>query len=65
MLERETVEGRNRFLLALEASAELPQLLDFLHASGIAVFGCDRVEPDLEDAFSRIVDAENARGEGE
>ncbi len=65
VLERETVEGRNRFLLALEASTELPQLLDFLHASGIAVFGCDRVEPDLEDAFSRIVDAENARGEGE
>ena len=65
VLERETVEGRNRFLLALEASAELPQLLDFLHASGIVVFGCDRVEPDLEDAFSRIVDAEDAREEGE
>ena len=65
VLARETVEGRNRFLLALEASAELPQVLDVLHASGIAVFGCDRVEPDLEDAFSRIVDAENGPGERE
>ncbi|MCH7779655.1 MAG: ABC transporter ATP-binding protein [Acidobacteria bacterium] len=65
VLARETGEGRNRFLLALEASAELPQLLDFLHTRGIAVFGCDRVEPDLEDAFSRIVDAENGPGEGE
>jgi len=65
VLARETGEGRNRFLLALEASAELPQLLDFLHTRGIAVFGCDRVEPDLEDAFGRIVDAESAGKEGE
>jgi len=65
VLEREEVAGRYRFLLALEPTAELPQLLDILHASGIAVFGCDRVEPDLEDAFSRIVDADDDGGEGE
>ena len=64
LLARETIEGRNRFLLALEPAAELPQLLDVLHGAGIAVFGCDRVEPDLEDAFGRIVDAEDAPGEG-
>ncbi|NIQ29439.1 MAG: hypothetical protein GTN89_03465, partial [Acidobacteria bacterium] len=44
---------------------ELPQLLAKLHAAGIAVFGCDRVEPDLEDAFSRIVDSEDAPGGGQ
>jgi len=65
ILARETSEGRNRFLLALEASAELPQLLDFLHTRGIAVFGCDRVEPDLEEAFSRIVDADDGPREGQ
>ena len=65
VLEREEVAGRHRFLVGLEPPAGLPQLLDLLHAAGIAVFGCDRVEPDLEDAFSRIVDAEDGTGKGE
>ena len=59
VLRRETREGRSRFLLALEPPSELPQLLDVLHGAGVDVFGCDRVEPDLEEAFSRIVDAED------
>ena len=62
VLRRESLDGRSRFLLALEPPAELPQLLNALHAAGIDVFGCDRVEPDLEDAFSRIVDAEKTSG---
>jgi ABC-2 type transport system ATP-binding protein len=65
VLKRESLEGRNRFLLALEPPAELPQLLNVLHAARIDVYACDRVEPDLEDAFSRIVDAEEViEGEG-
>ena len=58
VLSQESVEGRNRFLVALEPPAELPQLLEVLHRAGIAVHGCDHVESDLEDAFSRIVEAE-------
>jgi len=54
----ENAEGRHRFLVALEAPAELPALLDVLHRAGVAVHGCDHVEPDLEDAFSRIVEAD-------
>jgi ABC-2 type transport system ATP-binding protein len=65
VLEHDTVDGRHRFLLALEPQAGLPQLLDVLHAAGIAVFGCDRVEPDLEEAFSRIVDADDGPREGQ
>jgi len=65
VLEHEEVAGRHRFLVGLEPPAGLPQLLDLLHAAGIAVFGCDRVEPDLEDAFSRIVDAEDGAGEAQ
>jgi len=65
VLERDTVDGRHRFLITLEPQAELPQLLDVLHAAGIAVFGCDRVEPDLEEAFSRIVDADDGSREGQ
>ena len=65
VLERERFEGRHRFLLRLEPAVELPQLLEILHAAEIAVYGCDRVAPDLEDAFSRIVDAEAGAGEGE
>lgn len=55
VLSRDTAEGRQRFLIGLEHPAELPHVLAVLHAAGIAVFGCDHVEPDLEDAFSRIV----------
>ena len=58
IVSREAGDGPHRFLLALEAPAELPQLLDVMHRAGIAVLGCDRVEPDLEDAFSRIVATE-------
>jgi hypothetical protein len=58
VLSRDGRDGRYRFLLALEAPAELPQILETMHRAGIAVFGCDRIEPDLEDAFSRIVAAE-------
>ncbi len=65
VLESETVDDRRRFLIALEHGAELPRLLEVLHAAGIAVYGCDRMEPDLEEAFSRIVDAEESAGEGE
>ena len=58
VLSQETFQGRQRFLVALDGPEQLPQLLSVMHAAGIPVFGCDRVEPDLEDAFSRIVDAE-------
>ncbi len=64
VLESETIDGRFRFLVGLEPGVELPRLLDVLHAAGIAVYGCDRVESDLEDAFSRIVDAEEHDAEG-
>jgi ABC-2 type transport system ATP-binding protein len=58
VLSSEPSDGKRRFLVALEAPAELPALLDALHRAGIPVYGCDYVEPDLEDAFSRIVEAE-------
>jgi ABC-2 type transport system ATP-binding protein len=58
VLSSEPGDGRRRFLVALEAPAELPALLEVLHRAGLPVYGCDHVEPDLEDAFSRIVEAE-------
>jgi hypothetical protein len=58
VLSQDVFEGRHRFLVAIDGSEQLPQLLAVMHAAGIAVFGCDRVEPDLEEAFSRIVEAE-------
>jgi ABC-2 type transport system ATP-binding protein len=58
VLSTETAEGATRVTLAVSGSARLDDLLRALLARGVAIHACDRVEPDLEDAFSRILGME-------
>jgi ABC-2 type transport system ATP-binding protein len=49
-------EGRRHVTLQLDESSSLNVLLEGLLAKGLTLGACDRVEPDLEDAFSRIIE---------
>jgi ABC-2 type transport system ATP-binding protein len=55
LLRTEVDEAHHRFLIALPDAEGLPRLLRSLHEANISVYGCDAVEPDLEDAFAKIV----------
>jgi ABC-2 type transport system ATP-binding protein len=59
----EPLNGIRRVLVALEPDARLDDVLRILLSAGVVVHACDRVEPDLEDAFSRILESES-KGEG-
>jgi len=50
--------GTRRLEVILDPGARLDDLLKALMAAGAVIKVCDRVEPDLEDAFSRITEAE-------
>ena len=52
------IDDGRRITVALDDGATLDDILRILLASGVKVLGCDRVEPDLEEAFSRILEAE-------
>jgi ABC-2 type transport system ATP-binding protein len=54
----ETDEGMRRLTVILDPGAQLGDLLSSLMAAGVKIKGCDRLEPDLEEAFSRILKAE-------
>jgi hypothetical protein len=41
--------------VALESEGAFEDLLRALLAAGVGVRACDRIEPDLEEAFSRIL----------
>lgn len=58
-LTEETVSGVRRLTIALDEGATLDELLRALIGAGIVVRLCDRLEPDLEQAFSRILEAES------
>lgn len=58
---REPVDGSVRVEVTLDGGARLDDVLRALIGAGVPVHSCDRVEPDLEDAFSRILREESAR----
>ena len=61
VLQEQAVDGGRQLTVALESGAELNDLLRRLVASGTTIRACERVEQDLEQAFSRILaDGENA-----
>jgi ABC-2 type transport system ATP-binding protein len=59
----EPLDGIRRVTVALEGDARLDDLLRRLLDAGAVVHACDRVEPDLEDAFSRILESEEGKEE--
>ena len=58
-LADETEAGSRRLTVALNEGATLDDVLRALIGAGVVVRACDRVEPDLEEAFSRILEAES------
>jgi len=58
VVSEEDADGARRVIVDLEASATLDDLLRRLLDRGAAVHACDRIEPDLEEAFSRILASE-------
>ena len=53
----ETSAGSRNVTVSLDEGAGLEELLRAVLGSGCGLRGCDRVEPDLEEAFSRILRA--------
>jgi len=58
VLTDESAAGSRIVTVSLDEGAPLEDLLRAVLGSGCGLRGCDRVEPDLEDAFSRILRAE-------
>jgi ABC-2 type transport system ATP-binding protein len=58
VLSDRMVDGMRSVTLSLGSGVSLDDLLRTLLASGVSIRACDRVEPDLEEAFARILEAE-------
>jgi ABC-2 type transport system ATP-binding protein len=53
-----TEDGKRRIVVSLDDGATLDDMLRALLDGGVSIRACDRIEPDLEQAFSRILEAE-------
>ncbi len=62
VVSTERVNGVRRFVIALDGNGRLDDVLKAVMAQGGMVYACDRIEPDLEEAFSRLLADESARG---
>ena len=58
----ERYNGSRRLVVALEGDGRLNDVLAALMAAGGVVHACDRIEPDLEEAFARLLASEKAKG---
>ncbi|HEX4825147.1 MAG TPA: ABC transporter ATP-binding protein [Candidatus Polarisedimenticolaceae bacterium] len=58
----ERVNGSVRLVVALDGDGRLSDVLHALMAAGAVVHSCDRIEPDLEEAFARLLESEKAKG---
>jgi len=52
----QTSDGVRRLVVVLEPGTEFGDVMRALLGAGVTIRSCGRVEPDLEDAFSRILD---------
>ena len=57
----EIVGGVRRVVVALDGDGRLDDLLKSVMGHGGTIESCDRIEPDLEEAFSRLLAQESAR----
>ena len=58
----ERINGIQRVVVALDGDGRLNDVLAAVMAQGGVLHACDRVEPDLEEAFARLLSAEAAKG---
>jgi hypothetical protein len=57
VVSEEAADGRRKLVVRLADDAALTPLLRALLDRGESIHSCDRIEPDLETAFSRILAA--------
>ncbi|HUC44615.1 MAG TPA: ABC transporter ATP-binding protein, partial [Candidatus Sulfotelmatobacter sp.] len=62
VVSAEKLDGIHRAVVALDGDGRLNDLLAAVMAAGCVVHACDRVEPDLEEAFARLMREESAKG---
>jgi ABC-2 type transport system ATP-binding protein len=62
IVSSELVSGVRKVVVAVDGDGRLDDLLKTVMAQGGTIEACDRIEPDLEEAFSRLLAAETARG---
>ena len=63
VVSREPTESGERVVVSLEDGARVDDLLKPVLEAGIAIDACDRVESDLEEAFARVIEAEDGSPE--
>jgi ABC-2 type transport system ATP-binding protein len=61
VLSDEIVDGRRRLSVSLDGGADFEAMMRSLLDAGVGVRSCDRDEPDLEQAFERIVESGRER----
>ena len=62
IVSTERVNGHRRVVVALDGKGCLDDVLKSVMAQGGSIHACDRIEPDLEEAFARLLAQESARG---
>ncbi len=59
--ERKTMNGNLIIEVSLEKQGDLHLLLEAIMKGGGRIISCDRMEPDLEDSFSRIIEERDGK----
>jgi len=62
IVSTERVNGHRRVVVALDGKGCLDDVLKSVMAQGGSIHACDRIEPDLEESFARLLAQETARG---
>lgn len=61
IVSTERANGHRRVVVAVDGKGSLDDVLRSMMAQGAAIHACDRIEPDLEEAFARLLAQENQR----
>ena len=59
----EPFEGHRRVTVSFDGDVRLDAVLRGLLAAETGIYSCERIEPDLEDAFSRIMASDSSGDE--
>ena len=61
VVSSERIDGIGRVTVALDGDGRLDDVLKAVMAQGGTIHSCDRIEPDLEEAFSRLLAEQTGR----
>lgn len=61
VVSNDRINGHRRLVIVLDGDGRLNDVLAALMSQGALIHACDRIEPDLEEAFARLLAAETAK----